>query len=126
MKARNAGLLTGLFFLALCGPLAAHPSADRYGYPAGGSGSVTVWQGYYGTPGWSGSLSFGSPYAYAPGYIPWVALPAGHRHVAQCKHGPRYGYADAWRQGYAHGRHDHYSGHGKHGRGQGRGHARHD
>ena len=126
MKARNAGLLAGVFFLALCGPLSAHPSGGSYGYPAEGSASITVWGGSYGPAGWSGSLSYGSPYAYAPGYIPWVALPAGHRHVAQCNHGPRHGYASAWQQGYAHGRHDGYSGHGKHGRGQGRGHGRHD
>jgi hypothetical protein len=119
MKARNAGLLAGLFLLALCGPLAAHPSAAGHGYPAESSGSVTVWGAAYGTPGWSGSLSFGSPYAYAPGYIPWAAQAAGHRHVAQCNHGPRHGYASAWRQGYAHGRHDGYYGHGKHGRGHG-------
>jgi hypothetical protein len=120
MKSRNAALLTGMFFLALYGPLAAHPSGGGYGYPADGSGGVMVWGGSYGPAGWSGSLSFGSPYVYAPAYIPWAALPPGHRHLAQCNHGPRHGYASAWRQGYAHGQHDGYSGHGKHGRGHGR------
>ena len=114
MKARNAALLTGMFFLALGGPLAAHQSAGHHGYPLDLSGSVTIWGGSYGTPGWSGSLSFGSPYFYAPGYIPWAAVPPGHRHVAQCNHGPRHAYASAYRQDYRHGRHDSYTRRGGH------------
>jgi hypothetical protein len=126
MQARNAGLLTGMLFLALCGPLAAHPSGGGYGYPAEGSGSVTVWGGSYGPGGWSGSLSFGSPYAYAPAYIPWAALPGGHRHVAQCSHGPRHAYGKAYRKGYAHGRHERYAYGDEERHGHGRGHDRDD
>lgn len=124
MKARNAGFLAGMFFLVLCGPLAAHQPAGHYGYPADWSGSVTVWGGSYGTPGWSGSLIYGSPYIYAPGYIPWAAIPAGHRHVVQCNHGPRHGYDKAYRKGYGHGRHErHAYGDGyRHGHGRGHDH----
>lgn len=114
MKARNAALLAGMLFLALGGPLAAHPSVGHYGYPLDLGGSLTIWGGSYGTPGWSGSLSFGSPYYYAPGYIPWAAVPPGHRHVAQCNHGPRHAYAAAYRQYYRHGRHDGYARSGGH------------
>ena len=122
MKARNAGLLGGLFFLVLCGPLAAHQPVGQQGYPANWNGSVTVWGGAYAAPGWSGSLSFGSPYVYAPGYIPWAAIPPGHRHVAQCNHGPRHGYDKAYRKGNKHGRHERYAYDDGHRHGHGRGH----
>jgi hypothetical protein len=119
MKARNAGWVAGMVFLALAGPLAAHQAGGHSGYPAEWSGSVTVWGGSYGVPGWSGSLSFGSPYVYAPGYVPWAAVSPGHRHVAQCDHGPRYAYDYAYRQGYEQGRHDHHGRRGGHRHGHG-------
>ena len=116
MKARNAGWVAGMLFLALGGPLAARQDVGHSGYPADWSGSVTVWGGSYGVPGWSGSLSFGSPYVYAPGYVPWAVVSPGHRHVVQCDHGPRYAYDYAYRQGYKHDRHDRRGGH-RHGHG---------
>jgi hypothetical protein len=130
MKTRNASWLAGALFLVLSGSALAHESARHQGYPADWNGSVTVYGGAYGPAGWSGSLSYGSPYFYAPGYIPWTAIPAGHRHNARCNHGPRHGYNEprqgyheAYQKGYDHGFHDDHRHRGKHGkRGHGRGH----
>lgn len=123
MMTRNASWLAGALFLVLSGSTLAHQSVRSHGYPADLNGSVTVYGGAYGPAGWSGSLSFGSPYVYAPGYIPWLAIPAGHRHNARCNHGPRHGYYyDAYRGAHDHGRHDDRRHRGKHGhRGRGRG-----
>lgn len=129
MMTRKASWLAAALFLALSGPALAHQSVPPYSYPAGLNGSVTVYGGAYGPAGWSGSLSFGSPYVYAPGYIPWAVIPSGHRHNARCIHGPRHvysgprhGYREAYRSGYDHGRHadDRRRGkHEHHGRGRG-------
>ena len=122
MITRNVSWLVGALFLVMSGAALAHQSARYDGYPADWSGSVTVYAGAYGPAGWSGSLSYGSPYVYAPGFIPWAAIPAGHLHNARCNHGPRHGYQDAYRRGYNQGHHDDHRHRGKHGhRGHGRG-----
>jgi hypothetical protein len=129
MMTRKASWLAGALFLVLSGSALAHQSVRPHSYPADLNGSVTVYGGAYGPASWSGSLSFGSPYVYAPGYIPWAAIPSGHRHNARCNHGPRHvyngprhGYREAYRRGYDHGRYadDHRGGkHGHRGRGRG-------
>lgn len=116
MKTRTASRLAGILFLVLCGSALAHQPVRHDPYPAAWTGGVTLWGGTHGPAAWSGSLSYGSPYVYAPGYIPWVAVPAGHRHTARCNHGPRHDYS--YQKGYAHGRHD------NHRRGKSRGHGR--
>lgn len=129
MTTRNASWLLGALFLVLSGSALAHESVRHPSHPAAWNGAVMVYGGAYGPAGWSGSLSYGSPYVYAPGYIPWLAIPAGHRHNARCNHGPRHvnygprhGYREAYRRDYDHGRHDDRRHRGKHGnRGHGRG-----
>ena len=122
MMTRNASWLAAALFLVLSGSALAHQSTHYPGYTAAWNGSVTVYGGAYGPSSWSGSLSYGSPYVYAPGYISWSAIPAGHRHNARCNHGPRHGYYEAYRRGYEHGRHDDHRHDGKRGhRGLGRG-----
>ena len=122
MITRNVSWLVGALFLVLSGSALAHQPVQPHSYPADLHGSVTVYGGAYGPAGWSGSLSFGSPYVYAPGYIPWAAIPSGHRHNARCNHGPRHGYREAYRRGYEHGRYADDRRGGKHGhRGRGRG-----
>ena len=119
MKTRNRSLLVGLFALTLCGSVMAHDPASRTGYPVGNwSGSATVWSGSQGFAGWSGTLTFGNVYGFAPPYVAVAAaVPPGHRHGPSSHHGPRYGYGHAYHKGYKHDhkqrqRHGHeYAGH---------------
>jgi hypothetical protein len=125
MKTRNASWLAGVLFLVLSGSASAHEVVRHGAYPADWSGTVTLYGGSYGPAGWSGTLSYGSPYFYAPGYIPWAAIPAGHRHDARCNHGPRYGYDTGYGKGHKHKRHDtgwRGDRHGHRGKGRGHGH----
>jgi hypothetical protein len=112
MKTRNRNLLVGLFALTLCGSALAHDPAPPVGYPGGNlSGSATVWGGSQGYAGWSGTLSFGNVYGYAPGYVTVVApVSAWHRHGPACHHAPSYGRAHY--KGNKHGRKKgHWHGH---------------
>lgn len=117
MKASYTTLLAGVLALVFCGTAIAHDSGYHQP-PATGqlSGTVVLWSGGQGYTGWSGSLSYGLPPGYQPGYIAW----APHRHLRACRHPshfapPRYGQERAYRNGH---RDRHHNSHG-------RGHLRH-
>jgi len=101
MKTRNRNIIAGLFALTLCGSALAHDP----GYPGDNwSGSAVVWSGSQGYAGWSGTLSFGNLYRYAPVYgAVVVPVSPGHRHGPSCHHVSRYAYERAYRKGYKHG-----------------------
>jgi hypothetical protein len=126
MKARNPNVLIGLLALALSGSALAHNPGQQVGHPSGNwSGSATVWGGSQGYSGWSGNLSFGTVYGYAPGYVPWAyPYPAGHRHGPSCHHAPPRAYGHGHWKGYGHNR-GHNRGHGR-GRGHDPGRGRRD
>ncbi|MGD2128127.1 MAG: hypothetical protein PVJ33_00445 [Lysobacterales bacterium] len=115
MRASYTTLLAGVLALVFCGTAIAHDSG-YYQPSAGGqlSGTVVVWSVGQGYSGWSGSLSYGLPPGYRPGYIAW----APHRHVQGCRHPghfapPRHGYERAYRKGYRDG-HRNGRGHSHH------------
>jgi len=102
--------------LTLSGTAFAHDPGHRGGYSGGYNdgwgGSATVWGDSTGYTAWSGTMSYGAGYGYAPGRIPWAA---GHRHQASCHHGPGRGYARGYTHGYKHGNaHGHRKGWGRH------------
>ena len=116
MNVRNRNVLIGFLALALSGSALAHSPGQQGGYTSGNwSGSATVWANSRGYSGWSGNLSFGTVYPYAPGYVPWgYPYPVGHRHGPSCHHAPPQAYGYGHRKGYKHGRgHGHGAGHGR-------------
>lgn len=98
MKLSSRYVWPGVLALMLSGTTFAHsPGSDPgYGYN-GPSGSATIWGDSAGRTGWTGSLSYGIGYGYAPGYVSW-----GHVHGPRCHHGPTRGHARGYRHGYRH------------------------
>jgi hypothetical protein len=114
MRKSTLTILAGLLAAVLSGPVAAHGWGHPGSYRVDGwSGSATIWGSSSGHLGYSGSLSYGVGYGYAPGHIPWLH----HVHGPACHHGPPRGHArHHWR--------GHYRGHG-HGHPNKRHHRRH-
>jgi hypothetical protein len=111
MKTRRVYLAAGLIALALNGPVLAHDRGHDSVYPVSNwSGNVTLWGGSQDHSGWSATLGFGSVRVYPASYVPVVALPLVHRHLASCHHAPPGHYAHYQGKGYKHG----------HGHGEGR------
>ncbi|MBT8048977.1 MAG: hypothetical protein HKN57_00720 [Xanthomonadales bacterium] len=90
----------GLLALALCETALAHGWNGSVGYrDSGWTGSVAVYGNSSGYSGYSGALSYGSVYGYAP----VIAAPV-HGHGPQCYHGSRYGHPGRFHRGHGPGR----------------------
>lgn len=123
MKKLEGTFLAGLLALCVAGPALAHSTVLTHGHAdSAWSGQITVWGGSAPTFGWSGTVSVGAAYPYAPAYLPVRVYAAdGHRHGPGCRHGHGHGYghSDACCAGFAdrhgHGNgHRHRKGHGPH------------
>ena len=103
---------TGILYLT---PANAH----QLGYPGASNGpwsvSVSIWSGAGYSPGFSGTINYGSPYPLVAPYAgAYFYSTCGHWHPQHYRAPKNHGYGNA----YSHGYHDGYTGnsHGKHGK----------